>query len=185
MVKAETIIRAGNKDIVVRSRKGVRRLSLRVYPDGRIILTKPVRISLSAAVDFLQKHTGWIQERADALGKKPAPLLGHLSRRDYLKHKEFARALVHARIAHYNSTQRFPVKTVRIGSQTTRWGSCSAKGNLNFNYKIVFLPRALQDYVVVHELAHLIELNHSDRFWNLVAEYVPNWKALRQTLRKY
>ena len=63
-------------------------------------------------------------------------------------------------------------------------GSCSSRGNLGFNYRIVKLPPELVHYIVVHELCHLKEFNHSPKFWALVAEEVPNWKAARTALRK-
>lgn len=103
-------------------------------------------------------------------------------RRDYLKHKEHTRALVHARIGHFVSLGEVPPKAVRIRNSKTRWGSCSIKGNLNFHYKLVLLPPELADYVIVHELCHLRELNHSPRFWALVARHVPDYQAKRRSL---
>lgn len=116
---------------------------------------------------------------------KLVPLSRRRSRRDYLKYKESVRALAHERLAHWNAHYQFPIRLVSIRNQKSRWGSCSSKGNLNFNYKIVFLPKELQDYVIVHELCHLKEMNHSIRFWNLVSETIPEWKKRRQELRKH
>jgi predicted metal-dependent hydrolase len=104
-------------------------------------------------------------------------------KREYAKHKEAARVLVHARLEHFNQHYGFAYNSVAIRNQRTRWGSCSAKHNLNFNYRIVFLPLALQDYLIVHELCHLQEFNHSAKFWALVAETTPDYRALRQALR--
>ncbi|MEN9412952.1 MAG: hypothetical protein RLZZ342_39 [Candidatus Parcubacteria bacterium] len=103
-------------------------------------------------------------------------------RREYLKYKEGARALVHARIAHYVSLGEIAPKAVRIRNSKTRWGSCSIKGNLNFHYKLVLLPPELAEYVIVHELCHLRELNHSARFWAHVAVHVPDYQAKRKAL---
>jgi predicted metal-dependent hydrolase len=100
-------------------------------------------------------------------------------------YKENARALVHARVQHFNTHYQVVVGRITIRNQKSRWGSCSARRNLNFNYKIVLLPKELQDYVIVHELCHLKEMNHSDRFWNLVAETIPTWETLRKQLKKY
>lgn len=102
----------------------------------------------------------------------------------YLKYKEAARALVHARLAHYNRLYQAPLKKVFIKNHKSRWGSCSSLGNLNFNYKVLFLHPEVADYVVVHELCHLKEFNHSPKFWALVAEALPHYKALRQELKK-
>jgi len=105
-------------------------------------------------------------------------------KREYAKHKEAARVLVHERLAHFNQRYGFAYNTVAIRNQKTRWGSCSAKRNLNFNFRIVFLPPTLQDYLVVHELCHLQELNHSKAFWGLVVQAIPDYRMLRQELRK-
>lgn len=105
-------------------------------------------------------------------------------RREYLKHREAARALVHQRIAHYVAMGEIAPKAVRIRNSKTRWGSCSKQGNLNFHYKLVLIPLELADYVIVHELCHLRELNHSPRFWAHVARHVPDYKHKRKTLNR-
>lgn len=73
---------------------------------------------------------------------------------------------------------------IRIGNQKTMWGSCSRKGTLSFNVRMLFLPEPLQEYLVVHELCHLHEFNHSPRFWALVARAVPEYKERRKELKK-
>ena len=95
-----------------------------------------------------------------------------------------ARGLVNARIEHWNAYYGFPVGRVSIRDQKTRWGSCSKKGNLNFNYRVAHLPPVLVDYIVVHELCHLREFNHSKQFWALVRETVPDYVARRQALKQ-
>ena len=72
---------------------------------------------------------------------------------------------------------------VRITSAKTRWGSCSAKGGLNFSWRLLLAPPEAVDYVVVHELAHLVEFNHSPRFWAIVKGILPDYKARRQSLK--
>src|SRR3989344_7685345 len=106
-----------------------------------------------------------------------------MSRRDYVRYKETARALVKSRLVLYNQVYKFNINQVAIKNHTSRRGSCSKKGNLNFNYKVTLLPLELADYVIVHELCHLQELNHSKKFWKLVALTLPNYKELRLRFR--
>ena len=105
----------------------------------------------------------------------------------YLANKEAARALVHNRIRYfleyYSKHHSISVGKIAIRNQRSRWGSCSKRGNLNFNYKIVFLKPEIQDYVIVHEICHIKEFNHAKSFWNLVAETIPEWKRLRNELK--
>jgi len=70
-----------------------------------------------------------------------------------------------------------------IRGAKTRWGSCSRKGNLNFNWKLMMVPEPVIDYVIIHELAHLKEMNHSRNFWKLVAEHCPKWRSHKKWLR--
>ena len=167
----------------VRSSARARRVRLTVHHDGRVVVTKPIRTSESSIALFVQKYAGWIAKKIEQFKKKPAKILGHYSWREFNAYREQARELVTERMAYFNHFYNFSYGSVRIGNQRSRWGSCSAKKNLNFNYKIVFLPPHLQDYVIVHELAHLRELNHSPRFWALVASVVPDWRAHRRELR--
>jgi hypothetical protein len=97
--------------------------------------------------------------------------------------RESARALVHARLAHFNQFYQLQYNKVFIKNQRTRWGSCSSTRNLNFNYRIITLAPELQDYLVVHELCHLQEFNHSQAFWDLVALQISNYETLRTQLR--
>ena len=72
-----------------------------------------------------------------------------------------------------------------IRGQKTRWGSCSQRGNLSFNWKLIMAPEPVIDYVIIHELAHLKEMNHSKRFWKLVAEICPRWREHRRWLKEH
>lgn len=105
------------------------------------------------------------------------------SKSEYLKYKDQALILVKNKLEHFNKFYNFKYNKVTIRNQSTRWGSCSRRGNINFNYKLALLPESLTDYVVVHELCHIGEFNHSKDFWDLVAKTVPDYKERRQELR--
>ncbi len=101
----------------------------------------------------------------------------------YLAHKETAREELTARVHYWNEFYQFSYNRIAIRNQRRRWGSCSSLRNLNFNYKLILLPTPLQDYVVVHELCHLKELNHSVHFWNEVAKTIPDYHSHITQLR--
>ncbi len=105
------------------------------------------------------------------------------SQKGFLEHKSTALALVQTRIAFFNQHYGFTIGRVAIKNQQSRWGSCSKRGNLNFTYRLALLPSELSDYVIVHELCHLSEFNHSPAFWVRVAECVPDYRARRMTLK--
>ena len=89
------------------------------------------------------------------------------------------------KVEYYSKIMNVTVGRVTIRNQKTRWGSCSSKGNVNFNYKLYYMPQALMDYVIVHELSHRKYMNHSDLFWNEVGKYCPEYRMYRKELTKY
>lgn len=107
-----------------------------------------------------------------------------VSRKSFIEHKEGARILVRERLEHFNTVYNFKYNKIAIRNQRSRWGSCSKKGNLNFNYRIALLPEKLSDYIIVHELCHIGEFNHSQKFWDLVAKTVPDYCEKRAALRR-
>lgn len=120
----------------------------------------------------------WKRRRRRVVRKLPSTVTKH-----YLLHKEKARERILARLQHFNQFYHFAWNRVAIRNQRRCWGSCSAKKNLNFNYKMLFLPEHLHDYIIVHELCHLKEMNHGPSFWLLVAEVIPGYEVCRAELR--
>lgn len=97
---------------------------------------------------------------------------------------DLSRQYLMPRIESFSATLQTPLKTVRFKNQKSVWGSCSELGNLNFNIKLLFLPKDLTDYVIVHELCHLKFLNHSKDFWKLVSLHCPAYKTREKQLQK-
>lgn len=178
----------------IRESARAKRLGLTVHPDGRVVVTKPLKAPLGRVERFVTEHGEWIRAAQETFRRRterqkksgivqvvlPRPRKGSKA---YTEAREAARRLVTERLAHFNQTYGFRYGSISIRDQKTRWGSCSAVGNLSFNYRLVFLPSALQDYVVVHELAHVKEHNHSPKFWAQVARAVPDHALLRKKLR--
>ena len=111
------------------------------------------------------------------VGSDPAPVLESALR-------EIARARFNERLALHAARLGLPPPPLRLSSARTRWGSCNARGQINLNWRLIWLPLPVIDYVVCHELAHLKELNHSPRFWSVVEQLCPDWRALRLELRQ-
>ena len=134
---------------------------------------------------FLLQKSEWILKKMNHReGHPPIANDTKKSKAHFLKHKQTALELAQKKVVSFNQFYQFTFKKITIKNQKTRWGSCSKKGNLNFNYKIALLPEKLSDYIIVHELCHLGAFNHSKKFWNLVARMIPNYKELRRELKK-
>lgn len=99
-------------------------------------------------------------------------------------YKEQAIEVLKKRTDHYADILGVAPKNIVIKNQKTLWGSCSSKGNINYNYKIVMAPLEILDYIVVHELCHLVHMNHSKDFWDLVESIIPDWKKRRNWLKE-
>jgi len=96
-----------------------------------------------------------------------------------------AARLINERADKLSSNMGISYKRIVIRGQKTRWGSCSRKKNLSFNWKLVMAPQPVLDYVIIHELTHLKEMNHSKRFWELVAQYCPEWRERKKWLKRH
>ncbi len=162
-------------------------IRIEVNRNGEVRLIVPRNTPRQRAEDFLASKTAWVLKKLKFFKnykgpyRKPGPRLRR-GRISYLKNKETARDLVLARLEHFNKFYSFKWGRVSIKNHKSRWGSCSKRGNLNFNYRIVLLPAELADYLIVHELCHLKELNHSRAFWALVGKTCPLYRHLRYRL---
>lgn len=116
----------------------------------------------------------------DLIGQDRIDIIKAAFRKLYIK---IAGDRIKERLVYYSELLGVKYNNVRIKEQKTRWGSCSKKGNLNFNWKLIIAPDWILDYIVVHELCHLLFLNHSREFWNLVGEYMHEYKAARIWLK--
>lgn len=182
-VQKEIILRDKAISYSFRKSRRARRICLVVHRDGSIVLTSPIGMPEMLAERFIRQKMPWIISKLDFFSHLPKNSIPCLGRKDYLKLRERARVFVMQKLRELNAIYGFEYHAVSIRNQKTCWGSCSRKGNLNFNFRIIFLPEKLQNYVIVHELCHLKELNHSPQFWALVARTVPNWAVVRQELK--
>ena len=160
-----------------------KRVRLVIKHDCSLVVVLPLFVSLRTAERFLYEKRSWVMRSLEKVKKQEFQPIAKGTKRDYVGLKDKAYNLVLQKLEKFNQIYKFKYKNVRIRNQKTRWGSCSKHGNLNFNYKIVLLPDNLADYLVVHELSHIRELNHSKRFWDLVGQTIPNYRKLQRELK--
>lgn len=151
---------------------------------GVLIVTIPRNMNERFVEKFIIEKASWILKKIEYFKQFGGVKMLRFSRSHYLKHKEIARELIISRVEYFAVAYGFQYNRVSIKNQKTRWGSCSRRGNLNFNYKIFLLSPDMRDYIIAHELCHLKELNHSRKFWTLVEEIMPDYRVARKALKK-
>ena len=171
---------------VIRSAR--KSLGLEVRDANTVLARIPTRVSDRELKAFVENHRSWILEKTEVMAEReekrkstPAPQPELLSKTDRMK----IQLKIGKRVRHYCEAMGVTVGYVTVKNQKTRWGSCSAKGNVNFNYQLAFLPDELLDYVVIHELAHRRHMNHSRAFWAEVEKYCPDDLERREQLKEY
>ena len=163
---------------IIRSNR--RTISIQVNPDLTVTVRAPRRASRSDIERILSSKQGWIDKHIERIKKLDAmnedKQLNKLS--DEELHELAQRALdyIPERVAYFAPIVGVSYGRITIRNQKTRWGSCSAKGNLNFNCYLMLAPGEVIDYVVVHELCHRKEMNHSRAFWSEVEKVLPEYK---------
>jgi predicted metal-dependent hydrolase len=155
-------------------------MRLAIYPDGNVVVTAPRLFGFEAIERFVAKHASWITRHVD---KRRGRSILRIRKAEIPLLKKRALALVEERCAHFAPSYAVRYGQISVRAQKSRWGSCSSNGNLSFNYKIALLPPRIADYIVVHELCHLREMNHSKDFWAYVECAFPDYKTLRKELR--
>ena len=159
-----------------------RSMSLKVDLDGKITVRAPYRTSVQTADWFVEGHRDWIEVRLKAGARIMAERPSYTDK-ERAEGRKQAAEVIETRCRYYAPVMGVSYGTVTIREQKTRWGSCSMKGNLNFNWKLVLMPSEILDYVVVHELAHRIQMNHSAAFWAEVEKILPDYKERKQWLK--
>jgi len=178
---------------VLRSKR--RTYGIVVDEEGRVSVRIPLRGSRKAAEQLVSEKKEWILEKVK-LQKNRYRLRRENERETEKKYtpaqreglekryRQAAREYIPKRADFYAEKIGVTYGKIRIAEQKTRWGSCSQKGTLSFNWKLMLAPPRVLDYVIVHELCHLKEMNHSQRFWELVESILPDYKEQRKWLKE-
>lgn len=162
---------------VIRSNR--RTLAIQILPDGTVVVRSPRRMPDEGIRSFVASKADWIGKH-----RKTAQPCQKLSPEELHQLTAWASVVIKERLNRFAPLVGVTYGRVTIRHQRTRWGSCSARGNLNFNCLLVLTPPEVLDYVVVHELCHRKELNHSSRFWAEVERVLPDYTASRKWLKE-
>ncbi len=161
-------------------------MTITVGEDGNVMVKAPMAASDSAIKAFLDEKEEWIIRSVESVRRKHEKLdmVEKLSEDEVRELFEGAAEYFPERCRYFARLMDVSYGRITIRNQKTRWGSCSAKGNLNFNAGLMLAPPEVRDYVVVHELAHRRQMNHSPAFWKEVERVLPDYRARRKWLRQ-
>ncbi|MBQ7432059.1 MAG: M48 family metallopeptidase [Lachnospiraceae bacterium] len=187
-MKQEYVLQEEDRQLPVQIVYSHRRtIGFEVNSDGMAQVRCPINLSYQVLEGMLESRKKWYFEKSELMKLRKAALPGYsIPTPEQLTPEQVAeiRECFTLRVSYYAEKMNVTYGRITIRNQKTRWGSCSSKGNLNFNYRLYFLPKELLDYVVVHELAHRIHMNHSPAFWQVVEQYCPNYRKYKQELKK-
>lgn len=165
----------------IRSRR--KTIAIQIDREGQVIVRTPYGITKRQGEEFLDEKKDWLlqtRQRVEKRKTEQIPISEEVRREGI----ERAKRIFPERTAYFAKRMGVDYGRITIREQKTRWGSCSSKGNLNFNWKLVLLDPELLDYVVVHELAHRREMNHSVAFWKVVEAELPDYRERRRRLKE-
>lgn len=160
-------------------------LSLEIMPDGSLLARAPQRMPEREIWAFIREKEDWIRVHREQRMERAADAAADPLSPDQIKElADVALRVLPERCRYFAGIMGVSYGRITIRNQKTRWGSCSSKGNLNFNCLLMLAPPEIRDYVVVHELAHRKEMNHSPRFWKEVEEVLPDYRQRLLWLKK-
>lgn len=169
---------------IIKNSKRSRRIRISVS-GGRVIVTAPTRVNRDQLDRLVDHHRDWIER---AIRKHERLAEGVKLSRDIFDKNEFAartKALIEDSYKLIAAPYRVKLGKISIKKMRSRWGSCSGRGNVSINLLLGKLPEELLEYVVIHELCHLVHHNHSKSFWSLVEKFTPEFKIRKRELRRY
>ncbi len=161
-----------------------RSIAIKIKPSGTIEVRAPMQMTNAQIQAFLQQKADWITIHQQEMQKRRQQA-EPLTDAEIQALTEQAAVVIPKRVAHFASIVGVTYGRITIRRQKTKWGSCSSKGNLNFNCLMMLMPEAVQDYLVVHELCHRKEMNHSARFWAEVATVLPHYQEQENWLKTH
>lgn len=168
---------------VIRSKR--RTMALEIRQDGQVVVRAPYRISQVRIRHFVEEKADWIQKNLEKIQnqQQEKTQLPKLPQEERIRLQKAAGEVFLQRSRYFAELLNVHFNRITIREQKTRWGSCSSNRNLNFNWKLMLAPPEILDYVVVHELCHLKEMNHSPAFWHEVEQILPDYAQRKKWLK--
>ena len=168
---------------IIRSQR--KTMSLEIKPDGQIIVRAPLRLSQVRIRRCVEQKQEWILKNLEKIQKREVQreTVPGLSKEERTRLQQEVCRKIPERTAYFAEKIGVSYGRITLRQQKTRWGSCSANGNLNFNWLLILAPPEVLDYVVVHELCHRRQMNHSQAFWNEVSAVLPGYKEQKKWLK--
>lgn len=158
-------------------------LAIQVTADGSVKIRAPKHCSKAVIENFLKKKEAWVLKYVAKAKQNPPAGKRSLSASERTRYMQTAKDIFTYKTAYYASIMHVTYGRISIREQKTRWGSCSSLGNLNYNWRLILAPEEVLDYIVVHELAHRKEMNHSQAFYAIIASTLPDYKKPQKWLR--
>jgi predicted metal-dependent hydrolase len=165
---------------IIRSRR--RSVALIVTDDAQLIVRAPLRLPQVEIELIVAQKRSWIERQLAEISSRPKAQPISTEERRQLKQE--AAVILRERAAYLAKQTGYLPAAVKISGARQRWGSCGPKGTINLSWRLVRAPQVVLDYVIIHELVHLAERNHSRRFWDKVALIVPDHRQHRRWLRQ-
>lgn len=161
-------------------------ISIEITKDAQVLVRAPRSMSKAEIQSFVESKSEWIEKNRKEVEKSLATRKKQeiISLEQVKELAEKALEYIPQRVAHYAEIIGVTYGRITIRNQRTRWGSCSGKGNLNFNCLLMLMPKEIIDYVIVHELCHRKEMNHSTTFWKEVEKVLPDYYERRKWLKE-
>jgi len=167
-----TVIRSSRKTIAIQ-----------IDPQGKVTVRCPNRMPARDIENFVASKREWIEKHLAQM--KRSPSLPSITEDELHQLAGKMIPLLKVKLPHYAALLGVSFGRVTVRNQRSKWGSCSSKGNLNFNCLLMLAPSEVLDYVIVHELCHRLEMNHSPAFWANVERLIPDYKMHRQWLKDH
>lgn len=166
---------------LIRSKR--KTIGIQLSKQGEVIVRAPLRLSVNAIEEVILRHSAWIEKQRERFRQAQQQSIEPLSREEIEALVLKAKGVLPEKVSHFSRAMALFPTGMTITAAKTRWGSCSGKNRLSFPYRLMLLPDELIDYIVVHELAHIREKNHSSRFYALVEQYLPDYRKRVAQLR--